>query len=72
MRRNCLTGQKVKKKKRVDVLPDQNIVTGKRIRRAVQKQSWNDSGSDQETDPYGTDESDEWEPDSYDYSEDYV
>lgn len=71
MKRNCLTGRKIKKR-RYDGLPDQNIVTGKRVRRAVQNQNWNDSGSDQESDPYGTDESDEWEPDSNDYSEDYV
>ncbi|XP_045450767.1 aprataxin and PNK-like factor [Melitaea cinxia] len=65
-------GRKIKKNRRYDGLPDQNIVTGKRVRRAVQNQNWNDSGSDQESDPYGTDESDEWKPDRNDYSEDYV
>ncbi|XP_026499950.2 aprataxin and PNK-like factor isoform X1 [Vanessa tameamea] len=64
-------GQKKRQKKNVpDVLPVQNIVTGKRIRRTVQKENWSDTGSDTEPDPYGTDESDEWEPGSLDYSED--
>ncbi|XP_046968849.1 aprataxin and PNK-like factor [Vanessa cardui] len=64
-------GQKKRQKKNVpDVLPVQNIVTGKRIRKTVQKENWCDTGSDSEPDPFGTDESDEWEPGSIDYSED--
>ncbi|KAJ8713218.1 hypothetical protein PYW07_013588 [Mythimna separata] len=40
------------------------IVTGKRARKTVQRQDWSDAGSEDEEDPYGTDESDEWQPPS--------
>ena len=54
------------------------IVTGKRARKTVhrQGQDWSDDAeSDEDRDPYGTDESDEWQPpsdvtNSQDFSQD--
>ncbi|KAH9636786.1 hypothetical protein HF086_009126 [Spodoptera exigua] len=51
------------------------IVVGKRTRKTVNRQRWSDSESNEE-DPYGTDESDEWQPpsdvpNSGDYSQDF-
>lgn len=39
-------------------------MTGKRARKTVQRQGWSDADSDEEKDPYGTDESDDWQPPS--------
>ncbi|CAB3259549.1 unnamed protein product [Arctia plantaginis] len=40
------------------------IVTGKRVRKTVQRDTWIDTQSDEDEDPYKTDESDEWQPSS--------
>ncbi|XP_028170148.1 aprataxin and PNK-like factor isoform X1 [Ostrinia furnacalis] len=54
-----------------------NIVQGKRTRKTINRPSnWSGSESENEEDPYGTDESDEWQPpsditDSQLYSQDY-
>lgn len=40
------------------------IVTGKRVRRTIQRPDMGMSESEAEEDPYGTDESDEWQPPS--------
>lgn len=75
----CLTGQNKRRQRRDSGSspPAQNlIVGGKRARKTVARpdlgQDWSD---DDEPDPYGTDEEDEWQPDSapsQDYSEDYL
>lgn len=40
------------------------IVTGKRARKTIQRQNMGTSESESEVDPYGTDDSDEWQPPS--------
>lgn len=42
--------------------PEDLIVTGKRVRKTIQREAW--SGSESEEDPYGTDDSDDWQPPS--------
>lgn len=40
------------------------IVTGKRVRKTVNRNTWIDTQSDEDEDPYKTDESDDWQPSS--------
>lgn len=58
--------QKRKKQKESDSDDDISssdlIVTGKRKRNPVIRDVWDDTESEQEEDPFGTDESDEWTP----------
>ncbi|XP_063892938.1 aprataxin and PNK-like factor isoform X1 [Helicoverpa armigera] len=74
-------GNKRKRRQRQDSVSDDEerldnlIVTGKRVRKPIQRASWSSAESASDEDPYKTDESDEWQPDSnvtnsQDYSQD--
>lgn len=55
-----------------DISSSDFIVTGKRKRNPVVRGIWDDTESDQEEDPYGTDESDEWKPTTDDAESQYT
>ncbi|XP_026325107.1 aprataxin and PNK-like factor isoform X2 [Hyposmocoma kahamanoa] len=55
-----------------DISSSDLIVTGKRTRKPVVRDVWNDTESDQEDDPYGTDESDDWVPTTDDAESQYT
>ncbi|XP_050680966.1 aprataxin and PNK-like factor isoform X6 [Leptidea sinapis] len=70
---------KTKRKKRKiseDELPEDLILDGKRERKIVKRDEYIDSEPESEPDPFGSDESDEWEPSvdprkSPEYTDDY-
>lgn len=47
-------------------------MTGKRTRKPVRRDNWDDDESEQEEDPFGTDESDEWIPNTEDAESEYT
>lgn len=66
--------KKRKKKQRADSDEESSdspvqdlIVTGKRARKVIKRETWSDSESNE--DPFQTDGSDEWEPGSQDFSQ---
>ncbi|KPJ07449.1 hypothetical protein RR48_08462 [Papilio machaon] len=61
-----MTGRRKKRTKRSssgETPVEDLILTGKRSRKTIQRETWSGSESEEE-DPYGTDDSDDWQPPS--------